>query len=32
MVPVQMEFDTEIGPVKGYLAAVRGPGIDLRLQ
>jgi hypothetical protein len=27
-----MQFDTEIGPVKGYLAALHGDGIDLRLK
>jgi hypothetical protein len=32
MVPVQMEFDTELGPVRGYLAALHGQGIDLRLK
>jgi hypothetical protein len=31
MVPVQMEFDTELGTVKGYLAELRGRGIDLHL-
>jgi hypothetical protein len=31
MVPVQMEFDTELGAVKGYLAELHGPNIDLRL-
>lgn len=32
MVPVQMEFDTELGPVTGYLAELHGRGIDLRLM
>lgn len=32
VVPVRMEFDTELGPVTGYLAALRGPGINLRLK
>jgi Protein of unknown function (DUF3108) len=32
MVPVRMEFDTEFGMVEGYLAEVRGHGIDLRLM
>lgn len=29
MVPVRMEFDTEFGRVEGYLAELRGRGIDL---
>jgi hypothetical protein len=32
MVPVRMEFDTEFGTVEGYLAEVRGHGVDLRLM
>lgn len=32
VVPVRMEFDTELGPVKGYLAALHGRGVDLRLM
>jgi hypothetical protein len=32
MLPVQMEFDTELGAVKGYLAELRGRGIDLHLM
>jgi len=32
MVPVRMEFDTEFGRVEGYLAEVRGRGVDLRLM
>jgi hypothetical protein len=32
MMPVRMEYDTEFGMVKGYLAEVRAPGIDLRLM
>lgn len=31
MVPVRMEFDTAFGSVKGYLAELRGRGVDLRL-
>jgi hypothetical protein len=30
MIPVQMEFDTEFGIVRGYLAEVKGHGIDRR--
>jgi len=30
MVPVRMEFDTEYGIVEGYLAELRGRGVDLR--
>ena len=30
MVPVRMEFDTEFGTVEGYLAELRGHGVDLR--
>lgn len=30
-VPVRMEFDTAFGGVKGYLAELRGPGVDLHL-
>ncbi len=29
MVPVRMEFDTEFGRVEGYLAELRGRGVDL---
>lgn len=32
VVPVLMQFDTEIGQVKGYLAALHGDGFDLRLK
>ncbi|MBV8740004.1 MAG: DUF3108 domain-containing protein [Alphaproteobacteria bacterium] len=32
MMPVRMEYDTDFGVVKGYLAEVRAPGIDLRLM
>ncbi|HZU88926.1 MAG TPA: DUF3108 domain-containing protein [Stellaceae bacterium] len=32
MVPVLMEFDTELGRVKGYLAELHGRDIDLRLM
>jgi hypothetical protein len=32
MVPVRMEFDTELGPVKGYLAELHGRNIDFRRQ
>jgi Protein of unknown function (DUF3108) len=32
MVPVRMEFDTEYGMVEGYLAQLRGRGIDLRFM
>ncbi|MGH7089903.1 MAG: DUF3108 domain-containing protein [Stellaceae bacterium] len=32
VVPVHMEFDTELGSVTGYLVALRGPGINLRLR
>ena len=31
MMPVRMEFDTAFGVVKGYLAELRGPGVDLQL-
>jgi hypothetical protein len=31
VVPVRMEFDTAFGGVKGYLAELRGPGVDLHL-
>jgi hypothetical protein len=31
MVPVRMEFDTAFGAVKGYLAKLRGHGVDLHL-
>jgi hypothetical protein len=31
VMPVRMEYDTEFGVVKGYLAEVHGAGIDLRL-
>ncbi len=30
MVPVRMEYNTEFGIVTGYLAELRGPGIDRR--
>jgi hypothetical protein len=32
MVPVQMDFDTELGRVKGYLAELHGRDVDLRLM
>jgi Protein of unknown function (DUF3108) len=32
MVPVRMEFDTEYGMVEGYLAELRGGGVDLRFM
>src|SRR6516165_6527400 len=32
MVPVRMEFDTEYGIVEGYLAELRGRGVDLRFM
>jgi hypothetical protein len=32
MIPVQMEFDTAIGWVKGYLVEIHGGDIDFRLQ
>jgi uncharacterized protein DUF3108 len=32
MVPVRMEFDTEYGMVEGYLAELRGRGVDLRFM
>jgi hypothetical protein len=32
MVPVRMEFDTEYGRVEGYLAELRGRGVDLRFM
>jgi hypothetical protein len=32
MMPVRMEFDTEFGVVTGYLAELRGRGVDLRLM
>ncbi len=32
LVPVRMEFDTAFGLVKGYLAELRGRGVDLRLM
>jgi hypothetical protein len=32
MVPVRMEFDTEYGTVAGYLAELRGRGVDLRFM
>jgi hypothetical protein len=31
MLPVRMEFDTAFGSVKGYLAELRGRGVDLQL-
>ena len=30
-VPVQMDFQTELGPVTGYLAEIRSPGVSLHL-
>jgi hypothetical protein len=30
--PVRMEFDTAFGVVKGYLAELRGRGVDLHLM
>ena len=32
LVPVRMEFETAFGAVKGYLAELRGRGIDLHLM
>jgi hypothetical protein len=32
MIPVRMEFDTAFGGVKGYLAELRGRGVNLRLM
>ena len=32
MVPVRIEYDTEFGVVTGYLAELRGPGIDRRFM
>jgi hypothetical protein len=32
MIPVRMEFDTAFGGVKGYLAELRGHGVDLQLM
>ena len=32
MVPVRMEFDTEFGKVEGYLAEMRGGGVDLHFM
>ena len=32
MVPVRMEFETEFGTVDGYLAELRGRGVDIRLM
>lgn len=32
VVPVRMEFDTEFGVVKGYLAELRGRGVKLQLM
>jgi hypothetical protein len=32
LVPVRMEYDTAFGIVKGYLAELRGPGVDLHLM
>jgi hypothetical protein len=32
MVPVRMEFETAFGVVKGYLAELRGRGVDLHLM
>jgi len=31
MLPVRMEFDTAFGSVKGYLAELRGRGVDLKM-
>ncbi len=32
MVPVRMEFETEFGKIEGYLAELRGHGVDLRFM
>jgi len=32
MVPVQMQLDTQLGGVEGYLAEVHGRGVDLNLM
>ncbi|HZT87915.1 MAG TPA: DUF3108 domain-containing protein [Stellaceae bacterium] len=32
MLPVQMEFDTELGVIRGYLAELHGHGVDLALM
>ena len=32
MVPVRMEFDTEYGVVRGYLAELHGRGVNLRFM
>ncbi len=32
LVPVRMELETEVGPVTGYLAELRGRGVDLHLM
>jgi Protein of unknown function (DUF3108) len=32
MTPVQMEFDTELGVITGYLAELHGRGVDLALM
>lgn len=32
MLPVQMEFDTELGVITGYLAELHGRGVDLALM
>jgi hypothetical protein len=32
MVPVRMEFETAFGKVKGYLAELRGGGVNLHLM
>jgi Protein of unknown function (DUF3108) len=32
LIPIRMEFDTAFGAVKGYLAELRGHGIDLQLM
>ncbi len=32
MMPVRMEFDTAFGAVKGYLAELRGRGVNIRLM
>jgi len=32
LVPVRMEFDTAFGAVRGYLAELRGRGVDLHLM
>jgi len=32
MVPVRMDFDTEFGRVHGYLAELRGRGVDMQFM